>query len=74
MIDYPPVRDDMREALRTSLYQKRISVTSVGTHLGVSRVQASRILNGDSDTTFDNWEKIAALAGKRFTLEDAAHG
>lgn len=62
----------MREQLRTDLYRKRISVTSVGAHLGLSRVQASRILNGESDTTFDNWEKIAALVGKRFALEETS--
>ena len=71
MLNFPSVRDDLREELRTGLYQKRISVTSVGKHLGISRVQASRILNGESDTTFDNWEKIAALTGKRFTLEES---
>lgn len=26
--------------------------------------------NGDFDTTFDNWEKIAALVSKRFALEN----
>ena len=69
MIDLTPMRDDMREELRTDLYKRRISVTSVARFLGLSRVQVSRILNGESDTTFDNWEKIAALVDKRFMLE-----
>lgn len=59
----------MREQLRLDLYQRRIKVKDVAEHLGLSRVQTSRILNGESDTTFDNWEKIAALVDRRFTFE-----
>jgi transcriptional regulator with XRE-family HTH domain len=70
MLNLASMRNSIREELRLALYSKKISITRVGEYLGVSRVQASRILNGESDTTFDNWEKIASLVGKVFVLED----
>lgn len=69
MIDFRAMDSRLREELRTDLYAKGISVTELAAELGLSRVQLSRILNGHSDTTFETWAKIAAKAGKRFTLE-----
>ena len=65
-----PVRADIRRQLRLALYDRRISITEVGRQIGLSRGQVSRILNGTGETSFENWEKIAKLAGKRFELVD----
>ena len=70
MIDSTPVRNDIREQLRVSLYAKRISVTDLAKELGMSRTNLSRMLNGQLDGKFDVWEQIAAKVGLRFALED----
>jgi transcriptional regulator with XRE-family HTH domain len=64
------VKKELREELAAELYANKITTTHVAKILGVSRGQASRILNGRSDTSFENWEKIAALCGKVFYLKD----
>ena len=72
MINSTAVRDDIREQLRVKLYAERISVTDLAKELGMSRVNLSRMLNGQLDGKFEVWEKIAAKVGKQFTLADTA--
>ncbi len=62
------MRDDIREQLRTDLYSRRVSVTALAKELEMSRVNLSRMLNGQLEGRFEIWEKIAAKVGKRFTL------
>ena len=64
------MRRELREELAAELYASKITVTKVAKILKLTREQTSRILNGKSGTTFDNWEKIAKLVKKRFVLED----
>jgi plasmid maintenance system antidote protein VapI len=64
------VRDDLREEIRLDLFAKRISNKHVALELGVSEEHVSRILNGKSDTTPDNWDKIGSLVGKRLVWEN----
>lgn len=70
MIHSTAVRGDIREQLRVELYAKRISITDLAKELGMSRVNLSRMLNGQLDGKFEVWERIAAQVGKRFTLTD----
>jgi hypothetical protein len=68
MQDFIHVRPDLVKELREDLRERRITIRHVSVVIEKSYSQTWRIINGQNDTDFATWEKIASLCGKRFYL------